>query len=73
MVKNFTQNVYKFKLNLLVKFYEKWIIWINFIEKEFDSDFNIFWMIFLVFAYALSHCGQNWRTIQFELELFKNK
>ena len=73
MVKNFTQNVYNFKLNLLVKFYEKWITGINFIEKEFDSDFNIFWMIFLIFAYASSHGRQNWRTIQFELELFKNK
>ena len=42
----------------MVRFYEKRIKGANFLEKEFNSDVNIFWMIFLIFTFALNYQQQ---------------
>ena len=42
MVKNVAQSFCNSKLNVLAKFYEKWITGTNLLKKEFDSDSRIF-------------------------------
>ena len=42
MVKDVAQSFCNSKLNVLAKFYEKWIAGANLLKKGFDSDSRIF-------------------------------
>ena len=50
---NFAQSICNSKLNLLVKFYKKWIPRADFIEKK--NLTVILAYLSLIFAFALSH------------------